>query len=112
MADIPVNEYRLLEIERLLALVPTPQTISELLAFGANVHLAIEAIATMKLDIAHITKEANDLATAFDNFHIEYLHRQGQLTREIDRYTLDRAMSSEPYWLEYWGFREEGSDGG
>lgn len=107
MADIPVNEYRLLEIERLLALVPAPQMVSELLVLGTNVSTLVLDHEKLKRDVEHYARESKDAAHAFDSFHLGYLIRLNRLTRHIHAYKEDQTAYQDPWWLRVHGFKED-----
>ena len=103
MSDIPVNEWRLLEIERMLRAVPSADTLEAILRLApdlaeakAEIELLVRELESLKVGLNAATSELN-------KNRIEDLVRNGRLDRHIDGYAHDRRQYSDEFILNYYG---------
>jgi hypothetical protein len=114
VSDVPVSEWRLLEIERLLRTVPDAETCAKILEFSLEFH---DLFTKMDVRVDMLEWSDKDLKSALDRTRelVEELRRTQERGSKLDRhmigYSDDRSTYSAPWMLRHYGLLDEDEGG-
>lgn len=106
VADVPVNEWRLLEIERLLRDMPSPAVIEELRSLSGAVEELTTQCSKLVERYIKLDSDLETLVRQVDCANAKTSDAANRLGRGIYRYHVDRIHFGEGVMLEYYGLGE------